>query len=61
LGSDDESYIKQSNPDLPSSRGGSLALQKRHAQPHQVVEGIPMDHVLTAIHNVEIDVWLLFF
>ena len=41
--------------------GASLALQKRHAQAHQVVEGIPMHHVLAAIHNVEVDLRLLFF
>jgi hypothetical protein len=41
--------------------GGLLALQKRHAQTHQVVEGVPMHHVLAAIHNVEVDLWLLFF
>src|ERR671911_1422286 len=39
----------------------SLTLQKRHSQPHQVIEGIPMHHVLAAIHNVEVDLWLLFF
>jgi len=41
--------------------GSSLALQKRHAQAHQVVEGIPMHHVLAAIDDVEVDLWLLFF
>lgn len=40
--------------------GASLALQKRHAQAHQVVEGIPMHHVLAAIHNVKVDLRLLF-
>ena len=29
-----------------------LALQERHAKPHQIIEGIPMHHVLAAIHNV---------
>jgi hypothetical protein len=38
-----------------------LALQKRHAQAHQIVEGIPMHHVLAAIDDVEIDLWLHFF
>src|SRR5437773_5837812 len=48
-----------SDPD-PFLPGGSLALQKRYAHAHQVVEGIPMHHVLAAIHNVEVDLWLLF-
>ena len=43
---------------LPS---GSLALQKRYAEAHQVVEGVPMHHVLAAIHDVEIELGLLFF
>ena len=38
-----------------------LALQKRHTRAHQVVEGIPMHHVLAAIHNMEVEPWLLFF
>ena len=29
-----------------------LALQERHAMPHQIIEGIPMHHVLAAIHIV---------
>ena len=29
-----------------------LALQERHAKTHQIIEGIPMHHVLAAIHNV---------
>ena len=29
-----------------------LALQERHAKPHQIIEGIPMHHVPAAIHNV---------
>jgi hypothetical protein len=48
-----------SDPD-PFLPRGSLALQKRHAQAHQVVAGIPMHHVLAAIDNVEVDLWLLF-
>lgn len=35
-----------------------LALQERHTQTHQVVEGVPMHHVLAAIHDVEIDLWV---
>jgi len=46
---------------MPSTQGGSLALQKRHAQAHQVVEGIPMDHVLAAVDDVEINIRLLLF
>jgi hypothetical protein len=38
-----------------------LALQKRHAQAHEVIEGIPMHHVFATIHDVEVDLWLLFF
>jgi len=52
--------IKQSKPDLPP-QAGSLAFQKRHAEAHQIVEGIPMHHVLAAIDNVEVELWLLFF
>ena len=29
-----------------------LALQKRHPKAHQIVEGIPMHHVLAAIDDV---------
>ena len=46
---------------LQQLSSGSLALQKRHAEAHQVVVGIPMHHVLAAIHNVEVELGLLFF
>ena len=46
---------------VPFTPGGSLALQKRHAQAHQVVEGIPMHHMFAAVHDVEVDLWLLLF
>jgi hypothetical protein len=39
----------------PTNVVNLLALQKRHAQAHQVVESIPVHHVLAAIDNVEID------
>ena len=39
----------------PTNVVNLLAIQKRHAQAHQVVESIPVHHVLTAIDNVEID------
>ena len=32
-----------------------LALQERHAEPHQIIEGIPMHHVLAAIYNVNFE------
>jgi len=61
LSREDGSGKKQSKPYMPTTTGGSLALQKRYAQAHQVVEGIPMHHVLAAIQNVEVELWLLLF
>src|SRR5262249_35853406 len=38
-----------------------LTFQERHAEAHQVIEGVPMHHMLAAVDNVEIDLWPQFF